>query len=172
MGGGAGETAVALASGVERMSAVCVQPAVAAAHLACLRLRPGGLLVLVGSAAALAPTPSMIAYGMAKAATHHLVISLAAPDGGLPPHARALGVLPTVLDTPGNRKFMSAGADTSAWTPCSEVANKVVGWAVACATGDSGAAVPSSGTLLLPETVAGCTSWRELRTLYAPSQLK
>ena len=106
---GAAAAALALAAGVERMTAVCVQPAVTAAHVACSRLRPGGLLVLVGSAAALAPTPSMLAYGLAKAATHHLVVSLAAPGGGLPQRATALGVLPTTLDTPGNRRFLSSG---------------------------------------------------------------
>merc|ERR1711963_968848 len=39
----------------------------------------GGLLVLPGAAAATSPTPTLLAYGLAKAATHHLTQSLAAP---------------------------------------------------------------------------------------------
>lgn len=187
---GAAAAALALAAGVERMTAVCVQPAVTAAHVACSRLRPGGLLVLVGSAAALAPTPDMLAYGAAKAATHHIVVSLTPPaDGGsaaaaaaasspssssstagappapprntLPRGARALGVLPRVLDTPANRAFMAAGADTGSWTPCAEVAERIIAWA------ERRGPQPASGTLHVPETAAGRTTWRELRALYA-----
>ncbi len=39
----------------------------------------------------------MIGYGIAKAATHHLVRSLAA--GGLPAESVVAGVLPVTLDT-------------------------------------------------------------------------
>ncbi len=36
----------------------------------------------------------MIGYGMAKAAVHQLVASLAAPKGGLPPDALVAAILP------------------------------------------------------------------------------
>ncbi len=49
----------------------------AAAHLAATTLAPNGLLVLTGSQAGLAGTSGMLAYGMAKAATHQLVKSMA-----------------------------------------------------------------------------------------------
>lgn len=48
----------------------------------------------------------MIGYGMAKAAVHQLVKSLAADKSGLPANALAVALLPITLDTPMNRKFM------------------------------------------------------------------
>eukprot|EP00500_Bicosoecida_sp_ms1_P014199 CAMPEP_0203823920 /NCGR_PEP_ID=MMETSP0115-20131106/50417_1 /ASSEMBLY_ACC=CAM_ASM_000227 /TAXON_ID=33651 /ORGANISM="Bicosoecid sp, Strain ms1" /LENGTH=125 /DNA_ID=CAMNT_0050732955 /DNA_START=26 /DNA_END=399 /DNA_ORIENTATION=+ len=54
--------------------------AAASARLAAKYLAPGGLLALTGAAAALqGGTPGMAAYGMTKAATHHLVKSMAEP---------------------------------------------------------------------------------------------
>jgi hypothetical protein len=47
---------------VDRMLDVCLRPAVTAAHLASAFLRPGGVLMLTGSDAALKPTPSMIGW--------------------------------------------------------------------------------------------------------------
>jgi NAD(P)-dependent dehydrogenase (short-subunit alcohol dehydrogenase family) len=38
----------------------------------------------------------MIAYGIAKAAVHQLVKSLAAPNSGLPAAARTIAILPYV----------------------------------------------------------------------------
>jgi NAD(P)-dependent dehydrogenase (short-subunit alcohol dehydrogenase family) len=66
----------------------------------------------------------MIGYGMAKAAVHQLVRSLAAPGSGLTQDATVLAILPSTLDTPNNRKFMPA-ADTSTWTPLEVVAQWV-----------------------------------------------
>ena len=48
----------------------------------------------------------MIGYGMAKAAVHQLVKSLAAEKSGLPAGTLAVALLPITLDTPMNRKFM------------------------------------------------------------------
>jgi hypothetical protein len=53
-------------------------------------------------------------YGMAKAAVHQLVKSLAAPKSGLPEGSFCAAMLPITLDTPMNRKFMP-DADTSTW---------------------------------------------------------
>ncbi|KAG0332555.1 hypothetical protein BG004_001198, partial [Podila humilis] len=39
-------------------------------------------------------TPFMIGYGMAKAAVHQLVASLAGPDSGLPANAKVNAILP------------------------------------------------------------------------------
>merc|ERR1712039_284798 len=61
-----------------------------AAQVASQRMRPGGLLLLPGAAPAAAPTPQMIAYGVSKAAVHHLVRSLAA-DGGDMDYMRRTG---------------------------------------------------------------------------------
>jgi dihydropteridine reductase len=77
--------------------------------------------VLTGANAALTGTGGMIAYGMAKAAVHQLTKSLASSSSGLPKGATTLCLLPITLDTPGNRAAMP-GADTSSWTPVSELA--------------------------------------------------
>lgn len=66
-------------------------------------------------------TPGMIGYGMAKAAVHQLVKSLAATDGGLPANSTVLAILPVTLDTPMNRKWMPK-ADHSKWTPMEFIA--------------------------------------------------
>lgn len=44
-------------------------------------------------------------------------------------------------------------ADTTSWTPCSEVAQQVCAWA-------EGKNVPTSGSLLVPETKGGETRWQ------------
>ena len=62
------------------MFRVCVEPAVDAARIASTFLAPQSTLILTGAAAALGPTPGMLGYGIAKAATHHLVKSLAVLD--------------------------------------------------------------------------------------------
>lgn len=173
-GGGAGDEPDALVAGVEKMSAVCLQPALTAAHIAVKHLRPGGLLALVGSEAALHATPGMLGYGLAKAATHHLLLSVAPPasapaDGkrdpnALPAGCRAVAVLPRTLDTPSNRKWMGGG-DTSTWTPLDEVAGRLLAWASPAGAGE----LPTGGTLVVPETATGKTTWRTLPSLYAPS---
>ena len=78
--------------------------------LAAKYLQTGGLLVLPGAKPCTAGTPGMMGYGMAKAAVHQLVKSLASEGSGLPGETCVLGLLPITLDTPMNRKFMP-GAD-------------------------------------------------------------
>ena len=70
-------------------------------------------------AAALGPTSGMIAYGLAKAAVHHLVKSTGTDPSasGMADGVRVVGILPIMLDTPMNRKYMAEGTDTSSWTP-------------------------------------------------------
>ncbi|KAF9376379.1 hypothetical protein BGX21_003500 [Mortierella sp. AD011] len=65
---------------------------------------------------------------MAKAAVHQLVASLAGPDSGIPADAKVNAILPVTLDTPMNRSGMP-NADFTSWTPCSEVAETIYGWA-------------------------------------------
>jgi dihydropteridine reductase len=97
-----------------------------AARLAAQHLNAGGLLTLPGAAAALHTsahgTPSMIGYGMAKSAVHHLTKSLSSGESsGLPNGAHALAIAPITLDTPMNRKWMPK-ADFGTWTPLSFIA--------------------------------------------------
>jgi len=145
------------------MLAVCLEPALVAAHVATKHLSPGGLLALIGSEAALHATPGMLAYGLAKAATHQLVRSVAP----LPEGARCVGLLPRTLDTPNNRKWMAEGADTSSWTPLSAVTGALAALAdhrqafdVCDAAGKavSGQAV-LSGALISVVTEAGATKF-------------
>ena len=98
-----------------------VKSSVFAASLASNMLKESGLLVLVGAAGALEPTPGMLAYGMAKASVHHLVKSLGSPESGLPKNAICTGICPVILDTPNNRKWMP-NEDFSTWTPLQEIA--------------------------------------------------
>ncbi|KAK1122841.1 hypothetical protein K0M31_009284 [Melipona bicolor] len=98
-----------------------------AASIAAQHLKEGGFLSLTGAKAALAETPGMIGYGMAKAAVHQLAKSLAAKDSGLPKDSLVASILPITLDTPMNRKWMPK-ADTSKWTPLEFVADLFWKW--------------------------------------------
>ena len=56
----------------------------------------------------------MIGYGMAKAAIHQLVKSLAdSAKSGLPEGTFAAAILPITLDTPMNRKWMPKAGSKS-----------------------------------------------------------
>ena len=63
-----------------------------AAALAANHLKAGGCIVLPGAKSTLGGIPGMIGYGMAKAAVHQLVKSLAEPKSGLPEGAFCAGI--------------------------------------------------------------------------------
>lgn len=90
-----------------------------------------GLLVFTSAKASLGATPGMLAYGMTKVATNHLVSSLSGGgrSTGLAPDTCVLAILPETLDTPANRKSMPK-ADTSNWTPLTVIAEKLTTWLV------------------------------------------
>lgn len=104
----------------------CWTSAISAA-IAAKHLKEGGLLTLPGAAPAVDGTPGMMGYGMAKAAVHQLVKSLAGKNSGLPKQSSTLAILPITLDTPMNRKFMSE-ADFSTWTKLEFVAELFEKW--------------------------------------------
>ncbi|XP_074807733.1 dihydropteridine reductase isoform X1 [Natator depressus] len=118
-------------------------------HLATKHLKEGGLLTLTGAKAALAGTPGMVGYGMAKGAVHQLCQSLAGANSGLPSRSAALAVLPVTLDTPVNRKSMP-DADFSSWTPLEFLAETFYDWII-------GKNRPSSGSLIQVVTTGGKT---------------
>lgn len=93
----------------------------------------------------------MIGYGMAKAAVHHLVQSLAAPKSGLPEGTTVLAILPVTLDTPMNRKWMPK-SDFSTWTSLSYIAETFHKWTI------QPNERPESGALLKLTTVGGETT--------------
>ena len=84
-------------------------------------LKDGGVFATTGAKVCLQCTPGMIGYGMAKAAVHQLVKSLAEKDSGLPEGSLSCAILPITLDTPMNRKWMPK-ADFTTWTPLEFVA--------------------------------------------------
>ncbi|KAG5494167.1 hypothetical protein JKF63_02002 [Porcisia hertigi] len=137
-GGSVADTSTAAAT--ELMLRQSVFSSIAAAHVFSSQGEVGGLLLLTGAAAALRPTPDMIGYGVAKSAVHFLCESVAANPSVLPRNASVLAILPTILDTPGNRSAMP-DADRSTWTPLEDVAKQIVVWS-------NGYNRPSSGSLV------------------------
>ena len=123
---------------------------VIAAKLGAKYLNESGLLTLTGAkAAADGGTAGMIGYGLAKAAVHHLTLSLAEPKSGLPESAAVVAILPVTLDTPMNRKWMPK-ADQSTWTSLEFVASTLHKWA-------NGDERPNSGSLVRLVTTGGNT---------------
>ena len=121
----------ALFDSVDVMLASNVLSSLAAAHIASLFLLPQSLLLLTGASAAASPagTPSMIGYGMSKAAVHHLTLSLSAHDSEMTRRGvRVACLLPVTIDTPSNRQMMGTG-DYSDWTPTREFADYALAWA-------------------------------------------
>lgn len=150
-GGWAGGNAATkeLVKNADMMWKQSVWTSVISAHLAANHLKDGGVLALTGAQPALTATPGMIGYGMAKAAVHQLVHSLAAPKSGLPDNAFVAAILPVTLDTPMNRKFMP-NADHSTWTSLTAVAELFDGWI-------SGENRPANGSLVQLFTKEGKT---------------
>eukprot|EP01088_Endostelium_zonatum_P021737 TRINITY_DN8791_c0_g1_i1.p1 TRINITY_DN8791_c0_g1~~TRINITY_DN8791_c0_g1_i1.p1 ORF type:complete len:248 (+),score=41.73 TRINITY_DN8791_c0_g1_i1:23-766(+) len=140
--------------GVDKMFNFNVQSAIAASHLAANFLQPGGLLVLTGAQAALGPTPSMVAYGITKAATHHLIASIAGSESGVPQNTSVVGIVPICLDTATNRQSMP-NANFANWTPLSELADKLYQWS-------EGKDRPTSGTLVTVETKDSKTTYNSI----------
>jgi len=123
-----------------------------AAHVATRFLRNDGLLVLTGAEGALRPTPAFVAYGASKAATHHLVSSVANDETIQAKNGRVVAVLPVMLDTQQNRKDMP-DANFSDWTPLPQLAQLLFDWANAKPEDRF-----PNGSLLEIRTVAGQTS--------------
>lgn len=129
-GGWAGGNASAedFLRGADLMWRQSVWSSLIATRLATSHLKEGGLLQLTGAKAALEATPTMMGYGMAKVAVHHLVRSLASSRSGLPAHTTTVAILPVTLDTPANRHSMPK-ADFSTWTPLDWLAQQLFQWA-------------------------------------------
>eukprot|EP00928_Gymnodinium_smaydae_P054362 TRINITY_DN38148_c0_g1_i1.p1 TRINITY_DN38148_c0_g1~~TRINITY_DN38148_c0_g1_i1.p1 ORF type:complete len:268 (+),score=60.83 TRINITY_DN38148_c0_g1_i1:71-805(+) len=105
-----------------------VYSSVLAAHCASRFLKPHGLLVLPGAAAAYSPTAWSLPYGVCKVAVHHIVRSLAEPTAaGLADGVKTIGLAPVTLDTPQNRQAMP-DADFSTWASLDEVAGQLESW--------------------------------------------
>jgi NAD(P)-dependent dehydrogenase (short-subunit alcohol dehydrogenase family) len=101
-----------------------------------------GRIVNIGANAALKSAAGMGAYTASKAAVHRLTESLAdeLKDQGVTVNA----VLPSVIDTPVNRRDMP-DADFTKWVTAGELAAVILFLASAEASGITGALVPVVG---------------------------
>jgi dihydropteridine reductase len=138
------------AANTQLMLEQSVYSSIVAAHAAAHYSAPNGLLVLTGSKAALGPTHFMVGYGLAKAAVHQLVRSIATDPKAFPEGGCVVGVLPITLDTPGNRAGMP-DADYSTWTKTTDAAKDLLQWA------EDAKSRPTSGSLVVWETKDGKT---------------
>jgi NAD(P)-dependent dehydrogenase (short-subunit alcohol dehydrogenase family) len=101
-----------------------------------------GSIINVAAAASVRGQPNMAAYSIAKNAVVRLTESMAAE---LRPHGICVCcVMPTIIDTPQNRATMP-DADTSQWTPPSDIADVMLFLASDAAMVISGCAIPISG---------------------------
>jgi NAD(P)-dependent dehydrogenase (short-subunit alcohol dehydrogenase family) len=96
----------------DRMYRMNVRTAAISSHAALTHLSAGGAIVNVGAAAALAVATGMAPYAASKAGVMALTEGLA--DELHSKGIRVNAVLPTIIDTPTNRKDMP-DADFSAW---------------------------------------------------------
>jgi NAD(P)-dependent dehydrogenase (short-subunit alcohol dehydrogenase family) len=104
--------------------------------------RSGGRIVNVGSAAALKPSVGMGPYAASKAGVHSLTQALAEElkaDG-----VGVNAVLPSIIDTPANRKDMPK-ADFSAWVAPEDLANVILFLAGESSRAITGALIPVTG---------------------------
>ena len=116
-------------------------PAAWARHHA-LKAAPDGRIVNVGSAAAIKPGAGMGAYGAAKLGVHALTQSLAEELKATSVTVNA--VLPSIIDTPQNRKDMP-DADPAAWVEPKDLAAVILFLASPASRAMTGALVPVTG---------------------------
>ena len=131
---------------IVRMRNMNLDPVIAAGFVAQnLSCNENGLMVILGATAALSPTPGMMGYGLAKAATHHLIQTLGvltANSNSLErkavrkraagtlqprPYMTVVGILPTTIDTPQNRRAMPRGKFET-WAKPNDIALGICKW--------------------------------------------
>ena len=103
---------------------------------------PGGRIVNVGSRAVAAPGVGVSAYAMSKAAVHALTLALAEELRDEQIWVNA--VVPSIIDTPGNRAAMP-DADHARWPRPADIAEAVAFLASPVNAVTTGGLVPVSG---------------------------
>ena len=140
------DAATEYAETVSRMMRMNLDPVVAAGYVAQNYMADEGLMVVIGATAALGPTPGMMGYGLSKQAAHQFVHTLGASTGksvGTKSERKVarkvrrnlaaldsmtvLGILPTAIDTPSNRKAMPT-ADVNEWIKPADIAKEIGVW--------------------------------------------
>jgi NAD(P)-dependent dehydrogenase (short-subunit alcohol dehydrogenase family) len=101
--------------------------------------RAGGCIVNIGAYAALKAAAGMAPYTAAKSGVHRLTEAMADELRGA--GVRVNAVLPTIIDTPANRRDMP-DADTSSWITPDELARAILFLASADAAAINGALLP------------------------------
>lgn len=125
----------------QRMFAMNVQTAVTITKTALplITASPSGRVVNIGAGAAISAATGMGAYAASKAGVHRLTESLAAELLGTTVTVNA--ILPSIIDTPANRKDMP-DTDTSQWVQPQAIADAILFLASDAARAISGALVP------------------------------
>lgn len=111
------------------------------AALPALLASGSGAIVNIGAGAALRSGAGMGAYAASKAGVHRFTESLAEELKG---KVRVNAVLPSVIDTPANRRDMP-DADFSIWVNTDELARVILFLASPAASGVTGALIPVNG---------------------------
>ncbi|MEH6950556.1 3-oxoacyl-ACP reductase FabG [Nitrobacter sp. NHB1] len=102
-----------------------------------------GRIVNIGAVAALQAGSGMGAYAASKAGVHRLTEALAAELKG---KVTVNAVLPSIIDTPANRRDMPE-ADFTAWVTADELANVILFLASDAASAVTGALLPVRGRI-------------------------
>jgi NAD(P)-dependent dehydrogenase (short-subunit alcohol dehydrogenase family) len=102
-----------------------------------------GRIINIGAGAAVRATTGMGAYAASKAGVHRLTEALADELKGL---ATVNAVLPTIIDTPQNRRDMP-GADFSAWVTPAALASVILYIASKESADITGTLIPVSGRI-------------------------
>ncbi len=128
----------------DRMHGLNVSTALNASRAALpyLKASDDGRIVNIGSAAALKPGAGMGAYGAAKAGVHALTQALAEELKSTRVTVNA--VLPSIIDTPANRKDMP-DADPATWVAPADLAAVILFLASPESRAMTGALVPVTG---------------------------
>jgi NAD(P)-dependent dehydrogenase (short-subunit alcohol dehydrogenase family) len=117
---------------------------VAAAAVPAMRKRKDGVLLFISSIATLKPAAGMSAYAATKAAVNAMVTTLAEElkaDG-----VRVNALLPSMIDTPANRKDMPDG-DPSQWVAPADLAELLYDLTLPKSRSVTGALIPVTGKL-------------------------